>query len=275
MLSIGVAMIGFGDSFLPWMVASLLPAFAGILVIVLAGKFFKVKYLAAFALGIFLWFFVDTIGGAANLDSSSGFSGGIGQASVLALFAIGALVLFSVDRNRNIFSPELAIGKYGVAIPVLVSVALGIHGLGEGAAFGRTASLTTSASLLEAFGGISGGIAYVLHKALEPMILGACYRVYCIEHAKSAPRYLRDLVVLIIIFTIPSLAGAASGYYLAYNSSYFYALGTGTAIYAAVRLCGPLFNNTTATGPKESITMAILITVGLLTIYFATLFHSG
>jgi len=74
---------------------------------------------------------------------------------------------------------------------------------------------------------------------------------------------------------IPSLIGAASGYYLTYNISYFYALGTGTSIYAAVRLFGPMFDNAKAASSKESITMAVLITLGLLTIYFAALFHSG
>jgi hypothetical protein len=152
---------------------------------------------------------------------------------------------------------------------------LGVHGLGEGAAFGGTAALTTSTSLLDTFGGVSGGVAYVLHKALEPMTIGACYCAYSIQHAKTTTGRLRDLAILSIIFTIPSLIGAASGYYLTYDSSYFYALGTGTAIYAAVRLFGPLFDSTRVTTVKESTIMAALITLGLLTIYFAALFHSG
>jgi cation transport ATPase len=107
------------------------------------------------------------------------------------------------------------------------------------------------------------------------MIIGACYCAYSIQHAKNITGRLRDLAILSIIFTIPSLIGAASGYYLTYDSSYFYALGTGTAIYAAVRLFGPMFDNAKAASPRESITMAVLITLGLLTIYFAALFHSG
>src|SRR2546423_1749957 len=164
-------MIGFADSFLPWIAITLIPAFMGLLIIVMAGNFLKAKYLAAFAIGIFLWFFVDTIGGAAGLDVNSGFSGGGGQLALSGLFVIGLLFFFTIDRNRNIFSPQLAIGKYGLAIPVLVALALGIHGLGEGAAFGGTAALTKGVSLLDTFGGISGGVAYVLHKGLEPMII--------------------------------------------------------------------------------------------------------
>jgi hypothetical protein len=268
-------MLGFADSFLPWTASTLIPAFVGLLVIVLIGMKLQARYVAAFAFGILFWFFVDTITGAASLDVNSGFSGGVGQLAIIGLFVIGLLFFFSIDRNRNIFSPGLAIGKYGLAIPVLVAVALGVHGIGEGAAFGGTAALTTSTSLLDTFGGISGGVAYVLHKALEPMIIGACYCAYSIEHAKSAIGRIRDLAILSVIFAIPSLVGAASGYYLTYDSSYFFALGTGTAIYAAVRLFGPLFDNTRMATSKESTIMAALMTLGLLTIYFAALFHSG
>src|SRR4029077_20736796 len=104
-----------------------------------------------------------------------------------------------------LLSPQLAIGKYGLAIPWLVAAAVGIHGLGEGAAFGGTAALMSSTSLLDAFGGYSGGVAYTLHKALEPMMIGACYCMYAKEHVKSAASRLRDLLLLSITFVIPSL----------------------------------------------------------------------
>jgi len=268
-------MLGFAESFLPWTASTLIPAFVGLFLIVFVGMKLQTRYVASFAFGILFWFFVDTITGAASLDVNSGFSGGLGQLAIVGLFVIGVLFFFSVDRNRSIFSPQLAVGKYGLAIPVLVAVALGIHGLGEGAAFGGTAALTMSTSLLDTFGGISGGVAYVLHKALEPMIIGACYCAYSIQHAKTNVARLRDQAVLSTIFAIPSLIGAVSGYYLTYDSSDFYALGTGTAIYAAVRLFGPMFDNSKAASSKETITMAVLITLGLLTIYFAALFHSG
>jgi zinc transporter ZupT len=268
-------MLGFAEGFLPWTASTLIPAFVGLLLIVLAGMRLQARYIAAFAFGILFWFFVDTVTGAASLEVNSGFSGGVSQAATVGLFVVGVIFFFSFDRNRNIFSPESATGKYGLAIPVLVAVALGIHGLGEGAAFGGTAALTTSTSLLEAFGGIYGGIAYVLHKALEPMIIGACYCAYSVQNSKTTAGRLGDLAILSVIFAVPSLVGAATGYYLTYDSSYFYALGTGTAIYAAVRLFGLLFNNAGSVDSKESLAMALLITLGFLTIYFAALFHSG
>jgi len=273
-------MIGFPDSFLPWTAATIIPAFVGLLIIVIAEKALKAKYLAAFALGIFLWFFVDTIRGAASLDVVDAFSASFVQIATVGLFVVGLAAFFLVDRNRNIFSPQLSIGKYGLAIPLLVAASVGIHGLGEGAAFGALASQTTSTTLLDAFAGPTGGgldavVAYILHKALEPMMIGACYCAYAKEHGRSATRSLRDVLSLSLMFAITSLVGAASGYYLAYDTTYFYALGTGTSIYAAVRLAGPLFDNTQPSSSKESIKIALLIGLGLLVIYFAALFHSA
>jgi hypothetical protein len=272
--------IGFSDSFLPWTAATLIPAFVGLVLVFMAGKALKAKYLAAFGLGIFLWFFVDTIGGAAGLDVVDAFSASFVQIATVGLFVMGLAALFLVDRNRNVFSPQLSIGKYGLAIPLLVAASVGIHGLGEGAAFGALASQTTSTTLLDAFagpthGGLNAVVAYVLHKALEPMMIGACYCAYAKGHGRSPKGSLRDLLLLSFTFVIPSLLGAASGYYLAYNTSYFYALGTGTSIYAAVRLAGPLFDSTQPPSSMESIKIALLIAVGLLVIYFAALFHSG
>ncbi len=232
-------MIGFPDSFLPWIAITLIPAFVGLLITILAGNILNPRYLAAFAIGIFLWFFVDTIGGAASLDVNSGFSGGGGQIALTGLFAIGLLFFFYFDRNRNILSPPLAVAKYGLAIPLLVAAAVGIHGLGEGAAFGGTAALTSSTSLLDAFGGFSGGVSYILHKALEPMMIGACYCVYAKDHVTSAAGRLRDLLLL-----------------------------------ALIRLAGPLFGNAQPANSRDTIRIALLIAVGLLVIYFAALFHS-
>src|SRR5260370_29329348 len=264
-------MIGFPDSLLSWTAATLIPAFVGLLIIVFVGNVVKAKYLVAFALGIFLWFFVDTIGGAANLDVVDAFSASLVQIATVGLFVLGLTVFFLVDRNRNIFSPQLSIGQYGLAIPLLVAASAGLHGLGEGAAFGALASQTTSTTLLDAFAGPTGrglnaSVAYVLHKALEPIMIGACYCAYAKEHGRSAPGYLRDLLLLSIMFVTPSLVGAASGSYLAYNTSYYYALGTGTSIYAAIRIAAPLFDSTQPPSSMESIKIGLLIAVGLLVI---------
>src|SRR5437667_12502422 len=124
-------MIGFGESFLAWTAVTIIPAFMGLLLIFGASKFVEARYLTAFAFGIFLWFFVDTISGSATLDVNSGFGGGFAQVTVVILFLAGVLFFFSVDGNRNLFSAESVIGKYGVLLPFLVPYVVGIHCLGD------------------------------------------------------------------------------------------------------------------------------------------------
>ncbi len=267
-------MLGFDESFLAWTAATLLPALAGLIVIVGANKFVGGKYLSAFAFGIFLWFFVDTISGSATLDVNSGFSGGLAQLAVVILFVVGVLIFFSIDQNRNIFSAESAIGKYSLVIPFLVAAAVGIHGLGEGWDFGQTAYATASTNLLDAFGGLTAGVAYVLHKALEPMMIGACYAVYTKGQARTMPQRIRDLLLLGITFVFTSLVGAAVGYYVSFDTTYFFALGTGTSIYAAMRLAGPLFTTGQSMRSKDSVAIAVALLLGFIAIYFAALFHS-
>jgi hypothetical protein len=276
-------MIGFLEGFLAWLASTAIPAFVGLLVIVWAGKVVKPKYLAGFALGIFFWFFVDTIQGSANLDVNAGFTGGVSQVAAVALFIIGVLSVFWIDRRRDVFSSEVTVGTIGVAIPLLVAVAIGIHGLGEGAAFGATAYTTSNTSLLDAFGGVSAGVAYLLHKGLEPMIAGACYVVYSKKIGTGIGAQLRDLILLSLVFVLPSLVGAPVGYFImgpatgflaGFDATYFFALGTGTSTYAALRLARALFRSGGTVSSEDSIRMAVPIVLGFIAIYFAALFHS-
>ena len=276
-------MIGFAESFLTWLAATIIPAFAGLLVITWAGKKIPTKYIVAFAFGIMFWFFVDTISGSAVLHVNSGFGGGIAQVAVVSLFIIGYLFFFWVDRKRDLLSPQSAIGIYGLTIPLIVAIAVGIHGLGEGTDFGYTAYATLSTSLLGAFGGVFAGVAYVLHKGLEPMMIGACYSVYTNWRARSASRWIKDVFVLSIAFVVPSLIGTpvgyfvlgpATGYLAGFNTTYFFALGTGTSIYAIFRLASPLFIPIGVTTTREPLKVAVSWILGIMAIYIAALFHS-
>jgi hypothetical protein len=268
-------MIDFPTSFLAWLAATLIPAFLGLLLIALVGRKIQPRYLAAFAFGIFLWFFVDTILGSATLQVNSGFGGGIGQIGVVVLFLAGVVFFFVVDRKRGILSPVSAIGKYGMVIPFLVAIAVGIHGLGEGAAFGDTAYSTTSTSLLDTFGGVSAGVAYVLHKGLEPMMIGACYAVYMMDQGSNLKKLLRNVFILSLVFASTSLIGAVAGYFIrSLDTTYFFGLGTGTSIYAAFRLAGPLFSGSAEDSSKNTVKIAVAWMLGFMAIYIAALFHS-
>ena len=276
-------MIEFAVGFFAWLASTWIPAFVGLLVIVWASKIVKSRYLTAFALGIFLWFFVDTIQGSALLDVNAGFTGGAAQVAAVGLFIIGVLSVFWIDRRRGLFSSESTMVTVSVAIPLLAAAAIGIHGLGEGAAFGATAYSTSSTSLLDAFGGASAGVAYLLHKGLEPMMAAACYCAYTNRTASGIKGQLKDVFLLSLVFVLPSLIGAAVGYFImgpatgflaGFDATYFFALGTGTSIYAALRLSRPLFRSGETVTSEESIRIVAPILLGFLAIYFAALFHS-
>lgn len=263
-------MLPFALSFVAIVAALLIPAFIGLVLTSSATRFLKPKYVAAFAIGIFFWYFSDTINDSAQIDVSAGFTGGAEQIGFYALFAIGLILIFSLDGTFS--SGEAEASRRSLAIPILVAVAIGIHGFGEGAAFGATASSTSSVSLLDAFGGVTSALAFMLHKALEPMIIGACYFVYSWNHTEGLAGRLKDIALLTAIFSVPAIVGAAAGYYVGFDSSYAFALGTGTSIYAAVKLARPLYTGGDNAG-SDSIKIAILIVLGFTCLYLAALLH--
>jgi zinc transporter ZupT len=202
---------------------------------------------------------------------NSGFAGGLDQVAIVALFVVG--LLFFVSADRSVLPGDSGTRSAGLAVPTAVAIALGIHGFGEGTAFGATAVATSSTSLLNAFGGLTSGIAYVLHKVLEPAMVGACYVAYSGERARMKKVWTRDILALAAAFVIPSLVGATTGYFTNYDASYYFALGTGASIYAAMRLVRPLFQNMESSS-SDSIKLALLLVSGFLSICVAALFHS-
>jgi hypothetical protein len=261
----------FAESFLAIVAALVIPTLVGLFIVAGVAKSVSQRYLAAFTLGIYFWFFSDTIGDSSYLDVNSGFSGGAVQVALVILFAVGLVLVFSLDRT--IFKPGPAVAGLGFAVPVLVAFAVGFHGFGEGAAFSATAAATPSTNLLDAFGGLSAAVAFILHKALEPMMIGAVYWTYAKDRAKNAASVVRDMLLLAAVFTIPGIVGGATDYFLNYDTTYFFAFGLGTSIYAAVRLAKPLFLGQNVSN-SESIKVALLMLFGFLSIYFAALFHS-
>lgn len=247
------------------------PSFIGLLIISAMGRRVRPEYLAAFALGIYLWFFSDTAGDASYLYVNQGYAGGVVHAALVVLFGAGVFFMFWIDRG--LFSSQSGVGRVGFSIPVLVAFAVGFHGFGEGAAFSETAAVTTGTNMLSVFGGFYPAVGFVLHKVLEPMIAGAAYIAYSKDHAKGSTELLRDVLILALVFSIPGVVGGATDYFLNYDTTYFFALGLGTSVYAAVRLARPLFwegGDAAGNSPR----FAALIFLGFLLIYLAALFHS-
>jgi hypothetical protein len=261
--------LSFAVSFFSMVGAFILPTLVGLLLMAGGARLVSPKYLAAFTLGIYFWFFSDTIGDSAYLDVNAGFGGGAEQAALILLFALGLLLVFSLDRST--FGLDSGTGL-GLAIPLLLAFAVGVHGFGEGTAFSSTAANTPATSLLDAFGGLSAAAAFVLHKALEPMMIGAAYWVYCAGRARDRGRLVKDILLLTAVFVSPGIVGAATGYFLNYDATYFFAFGLGTSIYAAARLAKPLYGSSS---PRwDSAKVAVSIFLGFLCLYFAALLHS-
>ncbi len=268
-------MLGFAETLGATLGSFLVPAFVGLLIISAAAHYLKSRYLAAFAIGLYLWFFSDTIGDASFLGANQGFAGGAAHLALWVTFAIGFLAVLSFDRNM--FAEGHKGEGLGFGIPLLMAVAIGLHGFGEGAAVGATAAATDSTNLLEAFGGLSAASSFIIHKGIEPVMIGAAYWVYARDHATNVTGRLKDFSVLTLAFSLPGIIGAASFYYVVQAISgidltYAFALGLGTSIYAALRLARPLFQGSGSN--SESVRTAFLILLGLACLYLAALLHA-
>src|SRR5712691_7395527 len=272
-------MIGFDVSFLGLLGATLVPAFFGLLAMVLLFRRSAPRYAAAFAAGVFLWYFSDTIGGSSYLGVNRGFSSGFDQAILIVLFVAG-LSLCLTDRYGFVAGEGVgreASGLSYIIIPSIVALALSVHGFSEGAAFGALASSTAGTSLIAVLGGYGPATSYVLHKMLEASMIGASYLYSSSSFRNQAPGWtdrLRDVSILGAVFTIPSLLGISTGYYLPLNGTYPFALASGTSVYVALRLAQPLVTSGRRNSYSESLKITLLIMSGFLSLYFAALFHS-
>jgi hypothetical protein len=264
-------LLGIAESFFAWLASTGMSAFAGILLALALGRYLKPRYFLAFSLGILLWVFVDVINDAGNLDVNASFAGGWEQVIIVGLFACGVVAFLFLDRLA--FSPALA-PKSSIAIPLFIAIAVGLHGLGEGAAFADISATTPINSLISAFGGEAAGAAYVLHKFLESVVVGAGYLVFSGGRTAGVQSRARDAVVLTLAFILPSVLAMGTGYYIAFDASYFYALGTGALLYALLKLAGPLFTTQEGVGPNGSLKTAVWLLAGLLCVYLAALLHS-
>jgi zinc transporter ZupT len=251
-----------------WTLSTAIPALLGLAIVSFIGGRFSRRFLAAFALGIFIWFFLDTIQGSSNLSVSRGLSGGLDLVLPILLFGVGLLVFFRFDRG--LFSESVGSPLF---VPLLAALALGFHGFGEGSAVGLTAAQTSSSSFIGAFGGLQAGLAYVLHKVLEPMMVGALYVARPQPTGETLGRSLRAVSVLALVFVLPSLVGAAVGYFSAFDTTYVFAFSSGTATYVAFRLARQIFGEP-AGARGDAIRTGLAFMLGFILIYGAALLHS-
>ena len=228
-------------------------------------------FLLAFSAGVIFWFFFDVMGDAASLDVNQGFNAkdypeAIGHIVLALLFAIGLLALVLLDRryqNESVNPSTIGVNptfNLTFKIAMIAALGIGLHALGEGMVIGG--NLPNSADLLEAIGGISPGIAYVLHKVLEGFVLGA----FAVIAGNASGR---SLGILGIVSGVPTIIGFFLGVPSFIDPAYFFALGAAGAIYIEIRLLPLVFRNRV-----EYYTMLPLV-LGFYAMYFAGLFHGS
>jgi hypothetical protein len=265
----GNHMLPFGTSVVEFSVVTFISAFVGVALVIGSSRFVATRYLAAFALGIYVWYFSDTLGDANYLDVLQGPVYSTDLLAVLLLFAAGVVVFFAVDGGT--FAPSDGVLRYGTALALVAALAVGLHGFGEGADFGFAAAQTSSNSLLAAFGGIQEGASWVLHKMFEPMMAAAVYVAF-IPAGRKAGEKVVDALGLAAVFVAPAVAGSMVGYFTTTDNVYFFALGLGASVYVVARVARALYLGKPASG--LSLKMALALILGFLCIYFAALLHS-
>lgn len=263
-------MLPFGITDLEFALVTYVAASIGIGLVVLASRWVRLRYLAAFAVGVYLWYFTDTLGDANFLDVNNGFVFSTELFVLFALFVIGLAFFFSLDGE--IFRSD-SVQKGGILIAALAALALGLHGFGEGADFGTTAAGTSYQTILDAFGGLAPSASWVLHKMMEPTLAAVCYVAFAGAGSKKAGEKLTDVLSISLIFVFPAVVGSVVGYYVIFDHTYVFALGLGASIYALARVAKSLYS------PEEggrwlSSKIALAVALGFLLIFTSALLHS-
>ncbi len=248
--------------------ATFVPLFMGLFIpTAVANDASKMKIFMAFSCGIMFWFFVDVMDNAALLDVNQGFGGGIEHLLLAALFAVGVLVLFGLEKlttRKTSRKPRISsmIGiSYSIAL--LVSVGIGFHSMGEGIEIGSFISysyLTNSTpNLIAAIGGFGPGVAYILHKFLEGFVLGA--------FAALAKARFSRIILLGAVSGIPTVIGIMLGLSTLIDPAYFFAIGAAASVYIEYKLISKFVN-------EEPILLYVAFTlIGFYCMYLAGLFH--
>lgn len=272
-------MIPFYVSLVEFVLATFIPLYLGI---ILAGAVrtarVESRYLSAFALGLLFWFLLDTLNDAIQLGVNDGYDFNPQHAGLLLMFILGFLAIAlpaGVGLSKRVNKIQLpAAGRFLTAL--LVAIGMGFHGIGEGVEFGGLSAGTTATTILDAIGGVGGGIAYVLHKLLEASLVMIVF-IALVESDRFSFRVeWKRIALLGLAFGIPSVLADVVGYFVEVNSAYLFALGGGAALVVALLAVRPIWGD----GWKGDMTytkyvkMVLMVLIGFLCLYGAAMFHS-
>jgi len=270
-------MIGFSVSFIEFALATLIPIYAGMFSVIVIGEVTKVRtrYLSAFALGLLLWFFFDTMNDAIQLGVNEGYTFDFHQTCLVLLFVTGFLLLTLLGGRTRVRDSLTGNNESSILVGLLAALGMGIHGFGEGLEFGALAAGTQAVTVVDAIGGVGGGISYFLHKLLESTIVVVVFLAAARTLSVTTQKQGRQIAVIGLTFSIPSIVGEAIAYYMPMNATYFFAMGAGAALSVALYVINPIYG-----GRPEDIDfsqwmgISFSVLLGFFLLYGAALFHS-
>ncbi len=274
-------MIEFGVSFIEFVLPTFVPIYVGMFLLIALSNVTRVdtRYLSAYALGLLFWFFFDTLNDAVQLDVNQGYSFDFNHIGLVTLFIIGFL-LFTLLGGLLSSKGESPSGKQENSFPfllaILVALGMGCHGVGEGIEFGGLSAGTQASNVLDAIGGTSGGVGYVLHKLLESTIVIVVFISLARANGFPFRKQLWQTVMVGFAFGILSAVGEVVGYFVPIDSSWFYALGAGAALFVVLQVIKPIFaaNKDDEVTYSQWVKISIAMILGFLLLYAAALFHS-
>jgi len=272
-------MIGFGVSFIEFVLATFLPIYLGMFLLVALSNATRLdtRYLSAYALGLLFWFFFDTLNDAVQLDVNQGYAFDFSHIGLVMLFVIGFLLFTLLGGS---LSSKAKASPNDESLPlllaILVALAMGCHGIGEGIEFGGLAAGTQATNVLDAIGGISGGVGYALHKLLESTIVIVCFVALARTNAWPFRKQLWQTVIIGLVFAVPSAVGEVAGYSVPIDSTWFYALGAGAAFFVVLQVIRPIFaaNKENEITYAQWVRISAAMVLGFLFLYAAALFHA-
>jgi len=268
-------MIEFTSSVVEFALATFIPIYGGMFLVIVLSNIARVstRYLSAYALGLLFWFIFDTMNDAVQLGVNEGYVFEFRQTGLVLLFIGGFLSLTLLGKPP--YRKGMKRKFFPLLMGILTGIGLGIHGIGEGLEFGGLAAGTQATSVLDAIGGASGGLSYVLHKLLESTIIIVIFLGLARTQGLSIREDLRQSVFVGLAFGIPSVIGETVGYYMPIDASYSFALGAGAALSVALQVTRLIFGRSSGDELNHSqwIGISLAVLLGFFLFYGAALFH--
>ena len=234
-------------------IAGLIPVYLGLLPLPFFRRLspFKRNLLISFSIGILLFLFVDVTGEAVELSK---LTGGIGS----LLFAIGLVIGVGIpfvisSRRHRVGRESSAIATNDAFKPLaayIISVAIGLHNLGEGLALGAAyagGQLALTTVLV---------IGFALHNGTEGLAISG--------PASDIPIRVREPILMGFLAGFPTIIGSIIGsiFYSDLAGALFFSTAAGALLYVVIELLRR------AQSPRS--TFAGLL-IGILLMYFTDL----